>query len=157
MGSYEGNLKQIGSNGRPVGHLFQSLFAFSRHGKSGLEISSIYPKVAQFADDLCVILTCSATERCKLLWCPISETAMRPIRIVMVTPRFNLAPRVEQIEEPTNLQTLFAQPPVETFHVRVFHRLTRPDMYQLDPAVQTPITLARCPTGVRVSPLRGSR
>jgi hypothetical protein len=49
---------------------------------------------------------------------------MRPIRIVMVTPRFNLAPRVEQIEEPTNLQTLFAQPPVETFHVRVFHRLT---------------------------------
>jgi hypothetical protein len=45
----------IGSNGRPVGHLMKSAFAFSRHGKSGLEISSLFPHTARFADDLCVI------------------------------------------------------------------------------------------------------
>jgi hypothetical protein len=45
----------IGSNGRPVGHLMQSPFTFRRYGRSGLEISSLYPNVAQFADDLCVL------------------------------------------------------------------------------------------------------
>jgi hypothetical protein len=47
----------------------------------------------------------------------------------MPAPGFNLAPRVEQIEEPAHLQTLFAQSAMETFHVRVLHRLARPDMY----------------------------
>jgi hypothetical protein len=45
----------VGSNGRPVGHLMQTPFTFRRHGKSGLEISSLYPNVARFADDLCVL------------------------------------------------------------------------------------------------------
>ncbi len=45
----------VGSNGRPVGHLMQSPFPFRRHGRSGLEISSLYPNVARFADDLCVL------------------------------------------------------------------------------------------------------
>jgi hypothetical protein len=45
----------VGSNGRPIGHLMQTPFTFRRYGQSGLEISSLYPNVARFADDLCVI------------------------------------------------------------------------------------------------------
>ncbi len=51
---YQGDAK-VGSNGRPVGRLMQSPFDFRRHGKSGLEISSLFPHTAKFADDLCVI------------------------------------------------------------------------------------------------------
>ncbi|MBY0231917.1 MAG: DUF1501 domain-containing protein, partial [Gemmataceae bacterium] len=45
----------VGSNGRPIGHLMKSPFPFKQHGKSGLPISSLYPNVAQHADDLCVL------------------------------------------------------------------------------------------------------
>jgi hypothetical protein len=45
----------VGSNGRPIGHLMQTPFTFRRFGQSGLEISSLYPNVSRFADDLCVI------------------------------------------------------------------------------------------------------
>ncbi|MFO0881399.1 MAG: DUF1501 domain-containing protein [Gemmataceae bacterium] len=45
----------VGSNGRPVGHLMKSPFPFTRHGRSGLEISSLFPHTARFADDLCVL------------------------------------------------------------------------------------------------------
>ncbi|MEM9016745.1 MAG: DUF1501 domain-containing protein [Verrucomicrobiota bacterium] len=38
-----------------VGEIWASPFSFSRHGESGLEISELYPKVAQHADKLCVI------------------------------------------------------------------------------------------------------
>ena len=51
---YQGDAK-VGSNGRPVGHLMQSPFAFQKHGRSGLEISSLFPNLARHADDLCVI------------------------------------------------------------------------------------------------------
>src|SRR6266545_6697195 len=52
--AYRGNTP-VGSNGRPIGNLMQTPFTFRRHGQSGLEISSLYPNVARFADDLCVI------------------------------------------------------------------------------------------------------
>src|SRR5271166_535510 len=45
----------VGSNGRPIGHLMKSPFPYAKHGQSGLEISSLFPHSAQFADDLCVI------------------------------------------------------------------------------------------------------
>jgi len=51
---YKGDL-QVGSNGRPVGYLMQSPFEFNKHGASGIEISSLFPQTAKFADDLCVI------------------------------------------------------------------------------------------------------
>jgi hypothetical protein len=38
-----------------TGGLMPSPFPFSRHGRSGLEISSLFPHVARHADDLCVI------------------------------------------------------------------------------------------------------
>jgi hypothetical protein len=45
----------VGSNGRPVGRLMRSPFPFGKHGASGLEISSLFPHTARFADDLCVL------------------------------------------------------------------------------------------------------
>jgi len=51
---YQGDAK-VGSNGRPIGHLMQSPFEFQKHGRSGLEISSLFPHTAKFADDLCVV------------------------------------------------------------------------------------------------------
>ena len=51
---YTGDAK-VGSNGRAVGYLMQSPFEFRKHGRSGLEISSLFPKTAAHADDLCVI------------------------------------------------------------------------------------------------------
>ncbi len=52
--AYAGKTR-IGSNGRPVGHLMRSPFPFTKHGESGLEVSSLFPFTSQFADDLCVI------------------------------------------------------------------------------------------------------
>ncbi|HVK13550.1 MAG TPA: DUF1501 domain-containing protein [Gemmataceae bacterium] len=51
---YTGKVK-VGSNGRPVGHLMRSPFPFTKHGKSGLPVSSLFPHTAKFADDLCVL------------------------------------------------------------------------------------------------------
>ncbi|MFO0842449.1 MAG: DUF1501 domain-containing protein [Gemmataceae bacterium] len=45
----------VGSNGRPIGHLMKSPFPFTRHGQSGLPVSSLFPHTARFADDLCVL------------------------------------------------------------------------------------------------------
>jgi hypothetical protein len=51
---YKGDLA-VGSNMRPIGHLMQSPFEFRKYGQSGLEISSLFPHTAKFADDLCVL------------------------------------------------------------------------------------------------------
>lgn len=40
---------------RKTGAAFPSPFAFRKHGQSGTEISELFPKVAEHADDLCVI------------------------------------------------------------------------------------------------------
>jgi hypothetical protein len=45
----------VGSNGRPIGHLMQTPFTFRRFGQSGLQISALYPHLARFADELCVL------------------------------------------------------------------------------------------------------
>lgn len=46
-----GNLKTE----RKTGTLLKSPFEFKRHGKSGLELSEIFPKLGESADELCVI------------------------------------------------------------------------------------------------------
>ena len=51
---YKGDLT-VGSNMRSIGNLMQSPFEFQKHGQSGLEISSLFPHTAKFADDLCVL------------------------------------------------------------------------------------------------------
>src|SRR5438045_6257752 len=45
---------------RKTGAAFPSPFKFSHHGKSGLEISELWPKVAESADELCVIRSMQA-------------------------------------------------------------------------------------------------
>lgn len=40
------------------GKLMASQFGFTKHGQSGLEISSLFPKLAEHADDLAVIRSC---------------------------------------------------------------------------------------------------
>lgn len=40
---------------RKTGGLLRSPFKFSKHGQSGLEISEIFPQLAECADDLCVV------------------------------------------------------------------------------------------------------
>lgn len=52
--TYSGDC-EVGSNGRPIGHLTKSAFEFQQYGESGLPISSIYPQLSAHADDLCVI------------------------------------------------------------------------------------------------------
>ncbi|MBM3726576.1 MAG: DUF1501 domain-containing protein [Acidobacteria bacterium] len=43
---------------RASGNLMRSPFKFKRHGQSGLEVSEIFPKVAQRIDDICVVRSC---------------------------------------------------------------------------------------------------
>ena len=52
--TYSGGL-QIGSNGRKIGLLTPSAFSFYPRGESGLQVSNLYPHLAKFADDLCVV------------------------------------------------------------------------------------------------------
>ena len=51
-----GNLKTE----RKTGTLFASPFAFSKHGRSGLEISELFPTVAQSADEMVVLRSMQA-------------------------------------------------------------------------------------------------
>ena len=51
--SVKGELQQTQRN--RVGTLFASPFKFQKHGASGLEISELYPHLAEHADELCVI------------------------------------------------------------------------------------------------------
>ena len=43
---------------RPTGGLLASPYAYRQHGKSGLPISELLPKIAAHADDLCVLRSC---------------------------------------------------------------------------------------------------
>jgi hypothetical protein len=45
---------------RKTGAAFPSPFAFKKHGRSGLEISELFPHVAESADELCVIRSMKA-------------------------------------------------------------------------------------------------
>ncbi len=38
-----------------TGNLLRSPFRFQKHGQSGIEVSELFPKVAEHVDDLCVI------------------------------------------------------------------------------------------------------
>jgi hypothetical protein len=59
---YHRNLPEIAAGmGRLSGKFFGSPFRFEKHGESGLEISELFPKLAQHADDLCVIRSMQTT------------------------------------------------------------------------------------------------
>src|SRR5438094_9651674 len=49
-------------NGKPIpgseGVAMASPFKFSRHGKSGIEVSEVFPQLGELVDDLCVVRSC---------------------------------------------------------------------------------------------------
>ncbi len=65
-----------------MGNLVGSAFEFKQHGESGLAISSLFPHLAQRADDLCVIrsMHCSNSRHggAVLEWHTGSDTFIRP-------------------------------------------------------------------------------
>ena len=55
--------KLVEYNGRPIpgsqgGVAMCSPFKFSKHGKSGIEVSEVFPKLAEHVDDLAIIRSC---------------------------------------------------------------------------------------------------
>ncbi len=59
---YQKNAGEAASGmGRLSGKLQRSAFQFARHGQSGLEISELFPHLAQHADDLCVVRSLRTT------------------------------------------------------------------------------------------------
>ena len=76
---YKGDLT-VGSNRRPIGHLMQSPFEFRKHGQSGLEISSLFPHTAKFADDLCVIRSMYTDTAAHASGCLADEHRQHPDR-----------------------------------------------------------------------------
>ena len=53
----------------------------------------------------------------------IPQTAVRPFFVIFRSPPGDLALGIEQILEPAQVQTLFSQPSMEAFDVRVLRRL----------------------------------
>ena len=52
---YKPALQKAGGKGDGKEKLLASPFEFSQHGESGLHLSSLYPQLAEHADDLCVL------------------------------------------------------------------------------------------------------
>jgi hypothetical protein len=56
LDKYDGKaLPNLLKTERPTGAGFKSPFKFSKRGQCGLEVSELFPKLGEFADDLCVI------------------------------------------------------------------------------------------------------
>src|SRR5688572_723448 len=70
------------STERKTFNLFPSPFPFKKHGESGLEISSLFPKLSAHADDLCVIRSMHTDipnhEPGLLMMCTGSNLPIRP-------------------------------------------------------------------------------
>ena len=66
---------------RKTGHLMKSPYTFKKYGKSGLEVSEIFAKTAECADDLCVIRSMHAdvpNHEPSLLLMNCGEARLRP-------------------------------------------------------------------------------
>ncbi|MFM7604063.1 MAG: DUF1501 domain-containing protein, partial [Prosthecobacter sp.] len=56
LDKYDGKpLPNVLKTERPTGAGFKSPFQFKKHGQCGTEISNLFPKLSEFADDLCLI------------------------------------------------------------------------------------------------------
>jgi hypothetical protein len=63
---------------------------------------------------------------------------MGPLLVVFPAPRFDFPPRIEQIPEPTHVQTLIPKPSMKALHVSVLGGLPRLNMNQVDPVLDVP-------------------
>ncbi len=43
-----------------TGNLLRSPWKFKKYGQSGIEVSDLFPRVAEHVDDLCIIIRCTA-------------------------------------------------------------------------------------------------
>jgi len=68
----------------------------------------------------------------------IPERGMWTRAVVFDAPGGDLPACVEQMPEPTYIQTLIPQPAVETFHVRILGGLAWLDMNGIDPPLDVP-------------------
>jgi hypothetical protein len=57
---------------------------------------------------------------------------VRSFFVVLLSPRSDLPPRIEQILKPAHGQALFAQTSMKAFHACVLRRLARLNVHQLD-------------------------
>src|ERR1019366_5489703 len=67
----------------------------------------------------------------KLFRRSVSQTAVGPLLVVLSPPQRDLPSRLEQIPEPTHVQTLLPHPPVKTFHASASHRRRRRRLSQI--------------------------
>jgi hypothetical protein len=63
---------------------------------------------------------------------------MRPLTVVFDAPGTDLPPGVEQIPEPTYVETFIAQSAMEAFYVRVLRGLARLNMNSIDSLLDAP-------------------
>ena len=59
---------------------------------------------------------------CELCWCQVSQTAVRPLLVVVEAPLFNHPPSFGQAHEPVQVQALVAQSTIETLHECILQR-----------------------------------
>ena len=63
---------------------------------------------------------------------------MRPVLIVIDSPRFNLLPGVGERDKGIRVQAFISKPSVETLNHRILHECAGPDEVQLDAMVVYP-------------------
>lgn len=69
----------------------------------------------------------------------IGEAAVRPSDVVLDPPRLNRPLRIAQGYEPALVETLVAEPAVETLDIAVLDRFPWPDETQRDPPLMRPL------------------
>ena len=69
---------------------------------------------------------------------PKLQAAVGPFFAVLLLPRRDLPPCIEQFRELARVQALVLQLPVETFHVRVLRRPPRLDVHQVTLPLDAP-------------------
>ncbi len=75
---------------------------------------------------------------CKIVRCSISETAVRTRAVIVLAPASDSAACLEQVAEPTRVETFIAKPTVEAFNVPVLHRLSGLNVIRSDLPFDTP-------------------
>jgi hypothetical protein len=77
--------------------------------------------------------------------------------VILVAPAGDLSPGVEQVPEPTDVQALVSQAPIEALYVRILGWLSRLDVYDIDLPFDTPCK--EMPTGYlrTVAPHEGTQ
>jgi hypothetical protein len=89
MADYLNNASEVAKGmGRLSGKLQQSGFKFARHGQSGIEVSELFPRLAQQIDDLCIVRSMS-TKSSVLMGLRLSQASLNSSSKRKRTGRFS--------------------------------------------------------------------